>query len=89
MNASSNTTPATALLAVTTFAAFGLLILAAVDRGSVLAWASVPLPLVVAWAAGRSSFKAARRGEGESAADLLTVGLVANVVAACLAGLVA
>lgn len=87
MNASSNT-PAVVLLAVATVAAFGLLVLAAVDRGSVIAWATVPLPIVQAGAAGRAAAHASRRGEGQSSADLLTVGLTANVIVACLAALI-
>lgn len=81
------TTPVTLLLTIATAAAIGLLALTAADRGSILAWAFVPLPLVLAIGAAHFAVKAVRRNEGESAANLLSLGLTANVIVACLAGL--
>ena len=87
MHTSSNTIPAAGLLAVATLAALGLLVLVALDHGSVLAWASVPLPLVLGVGAGHHALKAAGRGEAQSASALVGLGVMANTVVACLAGL--
>lgn len=83
----STMTPATVLLAVVTLAAAGMLILNAVDRASVLAWAAVVLPLVVAAGTVHFAADARRRGDLKSATNMVALGLTANVVVSCIAAL--
>ena len=76
---------AAVLLCVTTIAAAGLLILAAVDTQSVRAWSQLILPLTMALGTFLSANRARGRGEQESAAQLLVWGALANACIAVLA----
>lgn len=77
-------TATAALLGLSTVAATGLLLLAAIGSGSVLVWFRPVLPLTLAVGVALSARRARRRGEQESAAELLGWGAFANAI---LAGL--
>jgi cation transport ATPase len=71
---------------VASVAAAGLLLPEPIDSGGVLTWARVPAPLLVAGAAFYRYRDARLRGEHASAHALLTIGTLAAVFMALIAG---